>query len=576
MMIHATPLPTMHEGVGLAAVVESEAVTPMAPTLSNGCGLGVLPLDSVRAYKRDLAPHDRYPSLSPEQRDAYTQALVEQVRAGDTEAREQLIAYILSGVVRQAERYFYTYGWLHPTMDLSDLIQAGNVELLEQFDHALSHPAPCAYLLTCTLGAIRSYRRFDSLIPLPATRSARPPRFCSLDRPLSVDDERPLIEVLPAPSESPGDERDFTALYQAIDQLTELQRQTILRRYGLCGLPEQERQQIDEALHGGKRHTQRAERRALLSLCSLLKSSYLGQGEHEVVLSEPLRGPREYRYIQLKEEERARLDTACAALHARGERITYDALRTEARINGETISAYLYQRGMGQPPADRLERLRAAHAMMAAQGVSMTILELSRRAHVDHPLAREYLRQQGIVSDQQQAHSKEAIKARLDHAYEQLTAEHGPRITIDLLTDAAHTECKTATVYLRQRRIDEGLPPPEIRRVFPKQQERREQLIAQAYEEMLQRGTPIKVNPLCRASGMQPEEVKAFLAARGMTWEQQQERERMARLEAAYRHLLEQGQPFGVTLLSRAARVSMKHARRFWAEQQGQAKGTAR
>ena len=75
----------------------------------------------LNTYLRDIS---RYQPLSPEQE----QSLTEQVRAGNPQARQQLIESNLLLVVNIARQY------IHPSLEFLDLIQEGNVGLIHAVD----------------------------------------------------------------------------------------------------------------------------------------------------------------------------------------------------------------------------------------------------------------------------------------------------------------------------------------------------------------------------------------------------------------------------------------------------------
>ena len=97
-----------------------------------------------------------------------------------------------------------------------------------------------------------------------------------------------------------------------------------------------------------------------------------------------------------------------------------------------------------------------------------------------------------------------------------------------------------------------------------------------AYSRLVEHeGQPPSIRQLAKAAQVSKNHAGCFLAERGVIWEQQQERARAARLEAAYARLVEQQpQPPSIRQLSKVAQVSDRHARRFLLEQQSQEKGT--
>jgi RNA polymerase sigma factor (sigma-70 family) len=406
-------------------------------------------LSSVQLYKRDIAVYERYAILTPKQREAYKREVLLRVHAGDGGAREEMILFLLSGVVRLAECYLLAHGWSQPGLELGDLIQAGNLILLEKWERALTKHDPFAYLFICAQNEIRNYYAVDRLIPAPRTRAAKVIDYVSLDEPRSGAGARTLVEVLAAPAAAPETQRDDSPLSQALDALPEQQRRVVLRHYGLGGHPAQELCEIDRELYGGKKdrsHTY--ERQAFYELCCLLKPcypQYYPEAGAVVPCTEPVR-LYAYEQIQLSDQEEERLTAACERLRARGTPVTWRNLEREAHIDGPLISAYLRQHGMGRQQADPAERLGAAYARMQAQGRPLRARELGQEAQVHTLLARCYLRQLGVYSKL----DRKGIQLRLEHAYEAMQAQGEPLRAGPLAKRASVTK-QVAANYLKQR-----------------------------------------------------------------------------------------------------------------------------
>ncbi len=165
--------------------------------------------------------------------DEQQRPLIDRARAGDRPAREQIILSCLKPVRREA----YRVARFHD-MDAMDVLEVGNLALVEWVDRALSRPCPFGYLLTAAYRAMRTYCKQygHSLIKTPlATDGSALPAIAidSLDCPIGPDQDITLAEVLSEPAQVEQVERDYTPLYQALEQLAPAQRHVLIRLYGL-------------------------------------------------------------------------------------------------------------------------------------------------------------------------------------------------------------------------------------------------------------------------------------------------------------------------------------------------------
>src|SRR5712692_281986 len=75
------------------------------------------------------------------------QGLIKRARAGDTDAREALVLSCLGYVKTVARKYaVICAAWGKKRIEYLDLVQVGNLTLLECFDKAIVHPCPYGYL----------------------------------------------------------------------------------------------------------------------------------------------------------------------------------------------------------------------------------------------------------------------------------------------------------------------------------------------------------------------------------------------------------------------------------------------
>lgn len=121
-------------------------------------------------------------------------ALVRRARVGDNQARRELVESCLEYVMRIAPRYAERAG-----LDLLDVVQAGNLALVQYLDAALAAPNPCAHLRKAARGIIINYcREYTSIIRTPRTKGTRAIHVKSLDAPLYDDDEVTLADLIEA------------------------------------------------------------------------------------------------------------------------------------------------------------------------------------------------------------------------------------------------------------------------------------------------------------------------------------------------------------------------------------------
>lgn len=153
--------------------------------------------------------------------DEQEQALVERGRSGNRQAREEIILSLQTWVEHCALSWRSRYGWQSSLPDVAELSQVANLAMLEKLDRALAVERPFAYLQTTASGAIRS-------------AVCKAPQTYSLDLPLCDGSTDTFADQLAAPATAaPAEEQDYALLYQAIETLTDQQRDLVLRRFGL-------------------------------------------------------------------------------------------------------------------------------------------------------------------------------------------------------------------------------------------------------------------------------------------------------------------------------------------------------
>ena len=190
-------------------------------------------LTNREQYHSELA---QLPRLSTEDQEAQETL----ARAGDKSAQERLIFEGMHFVERVANLYTATY--LRPD-DYLDLIQVGNLALIEHLDKTLSAGKGIGYLCVIARKSMRYYLLYRSrIIALPMNR-ALPQKFPTIVSLESLTHEaRIQVEELLTSLIEKSDQPDaFNALYgplqQAMQELPENQREMITRRHGLDGAP---------------------------------------------------------------------------------------------------------------------------------------------------------------------------------------------------------------------------------------------------------------------------------------------------------------------------------------------------
>jgi len=198
-------------------------------------------LMAEQQYRAEIA---RLPRWTERQR----QELVEGARKGDTQARDSLILSCVGYVVGVARKYAVICAAAASPIEFLDLVQIGNVTIVERMDKALAHPNPIGYLYKAASGAIIQYcQTRSSLIVTPKDNKGKPlapMEMQRLDVPTSRNDEEQRLghEVLSTETRFPKPESeiegDYRMLYTTVASLPARQQETITRHYGLECVPE--------------------------------------------------------------------------------------------------------------------------------------------------------------------------------------------------------------------------------------------------------------------------------------------------------------------------------------------------
>lgn len=168
-------------------------------------------------------------------------ALLDQARQGDQDARELLIKCCLAFVFYRAWRY--TDQLRHD--DPMDLVSIGNIALLEGLDKALTEAVhPIKYLLSHAAFAMQHYVYHDSYLIKRDKHRNEVIQTVSLDQALGASDLTyadlvGALQEFDMLSESETNSDVFYGpLYEAINQLTEKQRFVVVKHFGLENAPE--------------------------------------------------------------------------------------------------------------------------------------------------------------------------------------------------------------------------------------------------------------------------------------------------------------------------------------------------
>ncbi len=208
----------------------------MANTLSPTALYGPV-LTNEEQYQKDTAG---LPRLTPDEE----RAVIAQARTGNPLARETLVFNCVDYVKTVARKYAAICAASgRKRIEYLDLVQIGNMTVLERLDKALAHPNPIGYLKKTASGEIIKHCcKHASLITTPQERGGT---FLSIvdvtstDAPLPSTDERlTLADVVAAPVITEPPVKEYRLLYHAIRKLTPKQCMVILRHYGLEGAPE--------------------------------------------------------------------------------------------------------------------------------------------------------------------------------------------------------------------------------------------------------------------------------------------------------------------------------------------------
>jgi hypothetical protein len=228
----------------------------------------------------------------------------------------------------------------------------------------------------------------------------------SLDAPLLNDETETVADLIAAPeAESAESDRDFTPLYQAIEQLTPRRKEIVIRSYGLYDHAPERLCELAQSLYGDAKRSKTTchdiRVKALDALRQQLQEAYPQYGTYAI------KPQQRYAYerLTLSDARRKALIEAEARLEARGERVTRRTLGREARMDDGWAALYLREcpdrqsRVSESARQARDMRLTEALAHVKARGEQISLRKLAREAKMaPYPSVQTFLKQRALPS----------------------------------------------------------------------------------------------------------------------------------------------------------------------------------
>ncbi|MBR4868989.1 MAG: sigma-70 family RNA polymerase sigma factor [Clostridia bacterium] len=186
-------------------------------------------------------------------------ALIERLRLGDPQVREQLITHNLRLVVYIARKFEV------PGVGMEDLISIGTIGLIK----AVNTFSPDKNIKLATYAS----RCIENEILMVIRKNASRKGELSLDEPLNVDwdgNELLLSDVLGSDSDLVGrgieQDDEFRTLRGLVDQLPAREREIMILRFGLSGQEELTQKQVADLLGISQSYISRLEKRIICRL----------------------------------------------------------------------------------------------------------------------------------------------------------------------------------------------------------------------------------------------------------------------------------------------------------------------
>src|SRR6266700_641952 len=216
---------------------------------------------------------------------AEEKVLIARARAGDQDAREQIIVGCLNYVGNLAN--WYKQYLFHD--EYLDLVGEGNLAVVESFDTALLKENPCGYLRGVAKYTIIQYcyTRVNLIV--------RPKKISKMVYTTSLD-EKPytydrLVRNAPITVKEPP---DYSFLYQALETLRKAYRDILIKHFGLYDSKPESRYALSRSTKGNVKGTvayntkDRAIRRLRILLAqqekrTLLYAQHTSESKHSVI-----------------------------------------------------------------------------------------------------------------------------------------------------------------------------------------------------------------------------------------------------------------------------------------------------
>jgi len=155
--------------------------------------------------------------------------LAAQARGGDLAARNAVIERCLPYVTFLATTYAKLL-----SAEYLELVQVGSLAITEKIDKALTMQSPVTYLGMIARYAMRNYAHIHRRAIIVPKNAPTLDVIESLDKPVPDMDNTVLGDLIPEPSQVPlAEEKDYTALYQAIERLSPQRQFVITHHFGL-------------------------------------------------------------------------------------------------------------------------------------------------------------------------------------------------------------------------------------------------------------------------------------------------------------------------------------------------------
>ena len=305
-------------------------------------------LSSSQQYQFDMASYRDINTYSQEEQ----KRLIHLARQGEKSAREAILTGLLPAVCRDARRYGSSYMTKETVIEYSELVEIGNLALVEKFDVALATEEPISYLIACAQYEMRSYCLYDaSVVPIPhgSVYYLNRPQVMSIDTPINEEKgDRLWSECLAMPESSQQETEDYEPLYSAFELLTEKQKNVIFRLYGLCGNAPEGLRELGRALykgngtHGGVNNLRN---KAFQRLRPVLEKAYVHRLSK---VPRPCNDAQINPFVVITVKQEQRMICACQLLETMGQRMTVSAVARIAHVTNVIASTYLKIRAQEQ------------------------------------------------------------------------------------------------------------------------------------------------------------------------------------------------------------------------------------